>query len=134
MSSALYLPLPFPACPRCAQSWATSLHRGCGGEMEVEPDSRSVRCDRCYDSWLVTDSTFYCSCHHSFTAMEVRDAIDSLIHTCRRLVAILETSEHAEAAFTRRSEESLRGFTAEILRGLGKAAGFVVERLLGKWI
>jgi hypothetical protein len=102
--------------------------------MEVEPDSRSVRCDRCYESWVVTETTFHCSCRHSFTATEVRGAIDSLIYTCRRLVDILETSEHAEAAFARRSDESLRNFTAEILRGLGKAAGFVVEKLLGKWI
>ncbi|MEX3653890.1 hypothetical protein ABFW14_12200 [Mycolicibacterium fortuitum] len=125
-----FLPLPFPACPGCNNSWKTSFHRNCGGEIEVEPITRAVRCGSCDNRWIVYDSTFYCSCGNVFSAQEVHKAIDELMSMCLRLIDIIEESEAADKLRKTRAESSLRIFTSELVRGLGAAAGFAIEKLL----
>lgn len=79
-------------------------------------------------------STFYCTCGHCFHARDVSEAIETLVLTCQRLVDILEASTNAHSAFNDRTSESFRGFVTSVLHGLGKAAGFVIGKLLGKLV
>jgi len=47
---------------------------------------------------------------------------------------MLETNERAWASARERSESSARSVAAMIVHGLGKAAGFVIGKLLGKFL
>ncbi|MFF0526776.1 hypothetical protein ACFYT3_00165 [Nocardia amikacinitolerans] len=130
----MYLPLPFPACPSCALSWATCAHRNCGGEIEVEPMTRSVRCQACRGAWNIMASVFYCSCGHSFSASEVAEAIDGLMDTCRRLLTFIDDTSRSDAQFRARTDSSLRRFISEVFYALGDAAGFAIGKLLGRFL
>lgn len=134
MNSSMYLPLPFPACASCELSWATCAHRHCGGEIEVEPTTRSVRCQTCRGNWNIMASVFYCSCGHSFSAVEVAEAIDGLMDTCRRLLTFIDDTSRSDTAFRARTDSSLRRFVSEVVHALGDAAGYAIGKLLGRFL
>lgn len=93
-----------------------------------------VKCGSCDEPWDIMSSTFHCSCGHAFSAGDVHLAIDRLVDTCRRLLDILEGSAKANNLFAKRTETSFRGFMASVVEGLGEAAGFVVGKLLGRFL
>jgi hypothetical protein len=129
-----YLPLPFPECPGCGLSWNTCQHSDCGGDIEVEPTSREVACADCWCRWEIYDSIFHCRCGYSFQANDVSEAIESLLSVCRQLATMLDANERAMTSMRARSEMSARSFAAMLVKNLGKAAGFVIGKLLGKFI
>lgn len=131
----MYVPMPFPYCNRCGKKWGgTAVHSVCGGELELDPDNRVVRCTRCSHSWQICDTLFHCPHEHVFAATEVETSINELIEDCR-LVA--EELVILQRSFSRRKamgEESRREFVRGSLEGfgysVGRIAGYAFERLV----
>jgi hypothetical protein len=117
------LPLPFPKCPKCDESWKQCIHKNCGGSLEINVSSQIVHCLYCDNSWQLFESRYWCKCGHVFNAVDVRDGLNTMIEISR--IAMEELEKAAEAASTRKalSEASLRAFLGAFVQKLGKAAG-----------
>lgn len=129
MAEHTYLPLSFPRCPSCNESWTTCSHRHCGGELEMSIDSNDVRCARCRHAWHIWESRFYCRCSHQFAATDVDDAINELIDLCTRLRSAFNAAVRDETARRQVSSASFRGYLAEFCKGLGSALGYALTRV-----
>lgn len=136
-----WLPFPFPECPSCNRRWAYSYHHGCtqGGQVEVDPDARQVRCGSCKESWSVWDNRFICACGNTFSTSDVRSAIDDIIATASLFEKIVELNRREAANAKALGEASLRSWIQGIattmggrLGGLlGTIAGVVARKLFG---
>lgn len=125
-----WLPLPFPECSYCRIAWVEAVHSYCGGNVEVEPWQEQVNCKLCRKTWPLRESAFKCTCGHMFYAAEVSSALDGLMSVCRRLAdELVENAAHIRRIRTR-SEASFRGWVGGLVKSLGGAAGFVIEKLL----
>ncbi len=137
-----WLPFPFPECPGCYRQWAYSYHYEClqGGQVEVDPDARQVRCESCKEYWSVWDNKFICgTCGHTFSAQDVRSAIDDIIATASLFERFVELNRREAANAKALGEASLRAWiqgVATTLGGrlgglLGTLAGVVARKLFG---
>lgn len=128
-----WYPLPFPKCPGCSSAWVSCFHKTCGGEMELEPFHRKVRCTRCHERWNLMVSAFFCTCDRQFTASEAEAACAEVVRATRELFHELERKKQALRRIDQTRSASLNGFFALIAESVGGAAGFLVGRLL-RWI
>lgn len=124
-----WLPFPFPKCPRCGEEWAYSYHHACpqGGQVEVEPDSRLVRCESCREGWTVWDNKFICSCGGTFQTADVQAAIEDIIATARLFAYIVENNQREVA----RAREMGSGSLLVWIQGISQAIGGHIGGLLG---
>ena len=127
-----FLPLPFPRCNGCGESWTTSYHKGCGGELEVEPGSEAVACGKCNSGWQLRDSRFHCSCGAVFSAVEVSDAIDNLVLMVRQLADYLDDRQEQLARIRARDQDSYRAFAQTLIKGATRTASYVLFKVLGR--
>jgi len=132
-----WIPFAFPRCPNCEQAWTTSYHRNCheGGQLELDPDARAVRCDGCGGEWSIWDSRFFCVCEHEFSAQDVRGALRDLIEAASRLARIFEENRHELARIRQSGDASLRAWLNRFAQGLagslGTAVGHLINTLFG---
>lgn len=137
-----WLPFPFPQCPSCGSHWAYSYHHGCAyqGQIEVDPDSRQVRCESCRVNSSVWDTQFLCKCGGVFGTADVRDAIDDIIATTKLFAVIVEDNAREAGRARAMGQSSLRSWiqgVATTVGGhigglLGAIAGTLANALFGK--
>ncbi|MGW3248315.1 hypothetical protein [Streptomyces sp. NPDC001070] len=131
-----WVEFPFPECPDCSRSWATSRHRNCaeGGDLDVDPDKSLVRCTGCRATWGVWKTNFYCACGHQFKSSEVRAALEETIRVAAMLVEALRRQAEDLLEIRRTGDSSFRSwlnkFTQTLAASLGAAAGRFVGSLL----
>src|SRR6188508_777555 len=118
-----WVQFPFPECPHCRKSWAVSRHRDCPGKgsIEVQPDSRLVRCDACAEKWAVGGTNFYCACGWQFTSSDVDDAIEQLLQSARLLARIIDQHNEEVARIRRQGRDSFHSWLNAVAQGIGGA-------------
>jgi len=130
-----WLPFPFPECPSCRQKWAYSYHHDCpsGGQIEVNPDSRQIRCQACIDEAGIWDIRFICACRHSFGSMDVQAAIDDIVATASLFAMIVEQNKQEAAMARALGEESLRKWIGGVAITLGGHLGGLLGKIAGSF-
>jgi hypothetical protein len=128
-----WLPFPFPECPRCHQQWAYSYHHECprGGQVEVDPDSRLVRCEACRTDWNVASNQFICACGNKFNTADVQAAIEDIIATARLFAFIVEGNQREAAKAHALGEGSLRAWIQGVALGVGGHVGGLLGTIAG---
>lgn len=128
------IPLPFPTCSNCTQSWVECRHRSCQaqGKLLIEPRSRIVQCDACYKEWELSQTTFYCSCGYIFQASDVENAINTVNLLKEQLLQQIRSMEQAEISIQQTTQESLGKWLNNTSNELGKVLGYTVGKLI-KW-
>ena len=128
-----WVQFPFPTCPRCNTSWEVSRHRNCPqhGSIELNPDTRQVRCDGCLAEWGAWRTSFYCSCGHQFEAAEVEAALQEILRAAQMLAQIIERNKADIAAIRRAGDDSLRGWLSSIATGIGGSLGSALGKVIG---
>jgi hypothetical protein len=128
-----WLPFPFPECPYCGRKWAYSYHHAChyGGQVEVDPDLRLVRCESCQEEWGVWDNKFICLCGATFQAADVQTAIDDIIATARLFAYIVESNQREVERARQLGEGSLRMWIQGIAHGIGGHLGGLLGAIAG---
>ena len=128
-----WIPLPFPKCPKCYESWSESYHKNCetNGQIEVEPYKELSRCRSCYKEWNLFKTRFFCSCGYSFDSNEVGDAIRKTLSLKKRLHQMLIDMDFDEQKIENISNESISSWlnkkSYEISNSLGKIAGKILK-------
>ncbi|MGB7275932.1 MAG: hypothetical protein WBC69_21770 [Geitlerinemataceae cyanobacterium] len=141
---AEWIPLPFPKCPRCFQSWVRSYHRNCStaAEVLVEPYLRQVKCEACYKQWELMQNSFFCSCGYTFQASDVEVALSTSELLKHRLLQKIAEMDYFEQLVVQTSKKSFNSWVEEISYEIGRFLGTTVtnaqqlvkgiaERLLG---
>lgn len=133
--SSLWMPLPFPRCPKCGQSWVRCYHKDCytGGEVVVEPYSREAKCDGCGRQWAVMNTNFYCSCGYVFHSRDVENALTTAELLRQALLQQIRDMDEATLRIRRRSKESFTQWLYDITYDLGSVAGAVVGTIK-RWL
>jgi hypothetical protein len=129
------LPLPFPACPVCRQSWVRSYHRGCtgAGEFLVAPSSRQAICEGCDRAWSLDQVRFHCACGHEFGPNDVAAALSMAGLVKARLIENMRGMDLAENRIRSRRRESFSQWLYEIAESVGYAAGSIVGTI-NRWL
>lgn len=133
--SDTWIPLPFPACPACRQSWVRSYHRDCKarGEIVVEPYRRQAKCQGCWVQWTLVQTRFYCTCGRTFNANDVESALSTSELMRDRLRAQFKAMEEAERSIRAKSEGSFSQWIYDVAESLGYAAGTIVGTIK-RWL
>lgn len=124
------IPMPFPKCPKCQQSWKQSSHTDGGGLLEIDPYKHEVYCTKCGRHWNLWDSKYHCACKHTFLPEDVDSAIIAMLEVCK--IAIDEL-EKRNIAINDRSDlyrVSFREFLISFMGTLGNWAGLAIETIL----
>jgi hypothetical protein len=131
-----WTPLPFPKCPKCNRSWASTVHLGCDSkatDVYVDDAYKNLQCQGCRASWLLINNVFKCSCGHTFNSQEVNSAIDSIEKIKNRLINQINSIENSEKIIQNYSKTSLQQWansvSYSIAKSLGKAVSEVFEIL-----
>lgn len=131
-----WVDFPFPQCPNpeCGRSWVVSRHMNCPGmvttrpnTMQLDPDKRQVRCDRCAQEWAIGRTNFHCRCGTEFDAAAVDEALKEILLAAELLARAIEHHRHELADIRRRGHDSIRSW----LNGLAESIGGMVGRALG---
>lgn len=122
----MLLPLPFPACPACSQSWVRCHHRECppDSDIDLETETRRAHCSFCGASWPVDTTQFICSCGHRFNATEVAAAISNATLLRQRLLRQIEAMDASESRIRTQTRESRESWLASTLERLASGAGY----------
>lgn len=130
-----WVPLPFPECPGCKTAWDSCRHKSCTsfGELKLNPDQKTTRCDGCGETWSVWNTRYYCSCGRMFTTDEVRDAVHESIRAAQLLAEIIDRHARDFQSIHQASRSSYRSWLDGIAAGLGgvlgKALGYAIGAL-----
>jgi hypothetical protein len=135
VSSEIWMPLPFPTCPSCYNSWVICYHRNCyvNGEIVAEPYLRLAKCEGCSSQWDIMQTTFYCSCGHIFQASEVEKALSTATLLRSRLIQHIQSIDQAEDYISRTTNKSFSQWLDKLSYELGKLVGKTAAQLR-KWI
>ena len=133
----MYVPLPFPFCPKCKKDGRQSYHKPCGGELQVDPETQVVKCSCCRKTWKLLTSGYYCSCGHTFTADEVKDELLLILDACKACVLEIELASEARRRRITLSAEAIGWFVSALLTTLDicakKVIETVIELVIGWW-
>jgi hypothetical protein len=99
--------------------------------VEVDPDARQVRCASCKECWNVWDNKFICACGDTFSAADVRSAIDDIIATASLFERIVELNRREAANAKALGEASLRAWIQGIATTIGGRVGGLLGTLAG---
>jgi len=123
-----WIPLPFPKCPRCRQSWVRSYHSNCstGAEVLVEPYARQVKCEGCYKQWALMQNSFSCSCGYTFQASDVEAALSTTELLKQRLLQKIAEMDRFEQIIVQTSKRSFNAWVENISYEIGKFLGTTV--------
>lgn len=136
-----WIPLPFPKCPRCHDSWVKSYH-DCfsSGEVLVEPYQRQAKCCGCGKQWYLLNSNFNCSCGYTFNASEVENALSTTQLLRNRLLQKLNEMDSFERSINMKSQNSFREWIGNISYEIGRLLGTtaskakqLIENFFEKW-
>lgn len=127
----MWIPLPFPSCPMCSQSWVRCYHRGCSQAQEllVDPFVLLASCPGCGTQWNVMATRFHCSCGHVFDAAEVKFALSTAELLRQRMMEQIRLMDDAEKRIQQRRQDSFAQWAYDIAFQLGNAAGSLVGRI-----
>jgi hypothetical protein len=128
-----WLPFPFPECPSCRQRWTYSYHYDCpnNGQVEVDPDSRRIRCQSCREKRSIWENKFICSCGNTFDSADVRAAIDDIIATASLFAMLVEKNKQEAARARSLGENSLRVWIQGVAQGVGGYLGGLLGTIAG---
>lgn len=126
----MYIPLPFPTCNQCKKNEIKSFHTKCGGLLEIDPNTNNVHCTKCNKNWDIWDSTYHCSCGHTFEATEVKKSVDNVIELCQLCAEELDLYQSAYWKRKQLAEDSQRTYIENFFRGLGYISGILFEKLV----
>jgi hypothetical protein len=123
-----WIPLPFPKCPKCHQSWVKSYHSNCSTEAEilVEPHLRQVKCKGCCKQWRLMNSSFSCSCRYAFRASEVEIALSTSELLRQRLLQKIQEMNYFEQVIIRTSKKSFNSWIEKVSYEIGKILGTTI--------
>lgn len=123
--SSQWLPLPFPKCTRCNQSWVITYHRDCdsGAEVLVEPYRRQAKCDGCGEQWNLMSSAFSCSCGYEFHASDVEEALSTSSILRQRLLQKIYEMDQSEIAIVQASQSSFNRWMENVSFEIGRFLG-----------
>jgi hypothetical protein len=136
-----WMPLPFPKCPRCHDSWVKSYH-DCfsNGEVLVEPYQRQAKCCGCSKQWDLLNSNFNCSCGYTFSASEVENALSTTQLLKQRLIQKLNEMDSFERSITTKSQSSFKQWIGSISYEIGRLLGTtasqakqLIDNFFEKW-
>ena len=122
----MYFPLPFPKCKCCGKGSDQGYHEGCGGKLNIDPDSKTVLCSRCGHSWNIWETNFHCICGCSFTAYELSDTVEEFLRECRACALELQRQSNAQLKRITDTEESWKKFVEGFMYKMGTYAGAAV--------
>jgi hypothetical protein len=133
--SSLWIPLPFPNCPRCNSSWVRCYHKNCvlEGEILVEPHLGQAKCGGCEKNWILMETTFHCSCGHVFSAGSVSEALSTASLIRQKLLKQIEGMDKAEIRIRQTVSHSFSQWLEEMSYKLGFTLG-TIATYLKKWI
>lgn len=120
----MFIPMPFPKCPKCAKLGENGYHRKCGGALEINPDTNTVKCPKCDKKWDVWDSKYYCSCGNEFTSSEVHGAVEDMLMICKICIDNIAEQQQSQARRNKLAEDSVRSFIMGIFEHLGETVAF----------
>ena len=123
------IPLPFPKCPKCKESYKQSTHKDCGGLLEIEPYLQEVYCTRCSNHWNLWDSEYHCRCEHIFRPKDVNKAIKTMLNVCKTAIDELERRNLAIRERNDLYRSSVREFLISFMGTLGNWAGLAIETI-----
>jgi hypothetical protein len=128
-----WVQFPFPECPHCRTSWAVSRHRHCyrHGSMEVQPDSRTVRCDGCAERWPVGQTNFFCACGWQFSTTDVDHAVEQIIYSARLLARLIDQHNDEIARIRSQGRESFRSWLNGMAQRFGGKLGAAMGHVVG---
>ena len=124
------IPLPFPKCDKCGRSWKQCVHTDCQGLLEINPSNYEVYCLKCHSHWNLWDSTYQCSCGVSFQAVEVKNAIMTMLEISALAIEEFEKREYAIKTRNDIATSSFKAFLNSFMGKLGQLAGLVVETVI----
>lgn len=124
------IPLPFPMCNKCNKTWKQCIHSECGGLLEIDPSNYLVYCLKCQRKWSLWDSIYHCTCGNSFEAIEVKDAVKTMLE-----ISVYVIDEYYKNQMLKTERESIattsfKTFINSFASKLGSLAGMAVEVLL----
>ena len=126
--------LPFPKCPVCHEENETSIHKDCGGTLEIEVNTDEVYCTKCGHHWNIWDSNYHCTCGHVFAAKDIQSTLATLLAMCHVCAREIENQRKYQSQRSTVANESLRhfayGFFQKIGEGFGIAIGIFVESFI----
>lgn len=133
----MYVPLPFPKCPKCNKASKQGYHHNCGGNLEIDPQNSIVHCPLCNRSWNIWDSSYHCSCGNRFTSSDIVASVKEVLMLCD--ICMIEIQKKQQAEFRRKKlcKESIRTIINSALTKLGYVTGVAVESIIQtiiKWL
>lgn len=126
----MYIPLPFPVCSQCKKKKNESYHTKCGGLLEIDPDNNNVHCKKCEKDWDIWDSTYHCSCGHTFKASEVKKSVEDVIELCHMCAEELDLLQSAYWKRKQLACDSRKKYIENFFNKLGYASGVLFEKLV----
>ncbi len=126
----MYIPLPFPVCSQCNEKEDNSFHTECGGLLEIDPSNNNVHCRKCNKNWNIWDSTYHCSCGHTFQATEVEKSVEDIIELCELCAEELDLCQEAYWKRKQLTSDSKRIYVENFFRKLGYISGVLFEKLV----
>lgn len=126
----MFITLPFPPCPVCHSGAERTFHKNCGGLLEVDPYTYTVKCAKCGHTWPIKKSRYYCTCGYSFEADEIKKKLNTILELCRIYAKEYELELEAKRFREKESKASLEDFISGVLKGLSIISGVVVESII----
>jgi len=122
-----WIPLPFPKCPQCGNSWSLSYHKGCpyNGDIEVETIQKHSRCKPCNLEWSTLDGEFHCNCGYIFLGREVESAILKTLELKEKLAQFLKEMDFDEQKIESLAKNSVKSWLNKTSYEFGKTLGTV---------
>lgn len=128
----MYVPFPFPQCPKCGKKSEQGYHHNndCGGNLEINPNTEQVHCPKCGKIWNIWDTKYICNCGNEFTSEEITDTIEVMLLMCKLCLSELERQQKAKDKRKELTESSMKAFVNGFFEKLGFAAGIGIETLV----
>ena len=126
----MYIPLPFPKCPKCNKMSEQGYHHNCGGELQIDPKTEMVFCPKCRKEWEIWNSSYICSCGHTFTSSDVVETLKDLLLACNICVAELQRQQEAKRDREAITKASLRSFFENFFGKMGYFTGIAVGTII----
>lgn len=127
-----WIPLPFPKCPKCHNSWSLSYHKDCphNSDVEVETILKRSRCSPCNLEWSTLDGQFHCSCGHVFIGREVESAILKTLELKEKLAHYLKEMDFDERRIEVIAKDSIKSWLNKTSFELGKKLGIIAGTII----
>jgi uncharacterized membrane protein len=99
--------------------------------MEINPDTKDVRCPSCGRQWYIADTTYYCTCDYIFSAKDVSIEIEAIVANARLIAQEIERAAASRSRIDALTNHAIE-ITAEktIKKKFGEKIWTVVKSIL----